>query len=283
MSQKTVLLISDNWDAEATLVVALVRAYATSFWGGTWKELLAVRDADGRVLRQFGTFDESGEVFPETRELLTREGISTHNRDWPMRLWELASAGLLQADTGEQIDPYWSLESAEHELRTFVTKGTGYGGEILMLVESGEIVGFTAYACARGDDGRAVAHRRFPTQALYVPIDNLSPSRLSVRELLELQFSGDRAFGIFLDHAVSEVYRGNGLGSRLFDARLDRLLELGTDITFGRTMVTAPRQYVGNYLARGLRPIAADGTDAFSRAKHYFAADRCELHPRSRT
>ena len=45
---------------------------------------------------------------------------------------------------------------------------------------------------------------------------------------------------------------------------------------------TAPRQYRGNYLARGLTPIAADGTDEFSRAKHYFVARVGELTPRIR-
>ncbi|MEI6511533.1 MAG: hypothetical protein WCO25_05890 [Candidatus Uhrbacteria bacterium] len=89
-----------------------------------------------------------------------------------------------------------------------------------------------------------------------------------------------RAVGIFLDHAVSESERGNGFGSLLFDERLDRLVELGADVIFGRTMVTAPRQYAGNYLARGLRPIAADGTDEFSRQKHYFAAERADLRDR---
>lgn len=283
MSRQTVLLTRDTWETETEIAAALARAYATSFWGAAWKELLAVRDPDGGVLRQYGTFDEDGNVFPETAALLRDLGLSADGPDWPLAVWERAAAGLLRVASGERVEPYWSLDRARDELRTFVSPVAdgGFGGEILVLAEREEIVGFTAYACARGDEGRAVADKRFPTARLHVPIDDPSPRALSVRGLLEERCPGDVAFGIFLDHAVSEAQRGNGLGSRLFDERLGRLLELGADVIFGRTMVTAPRQYAGNYLARGLRPIAADGTDAFSRAKHYFAASRAELRPRA--
>lgn len=278
-----VLLTRDTWETETNIVAALTRAYATSFWGAAWRELLAVRDQDGRVLRQYGTLDGDGRVFPETAALLRELGIPATGSEWPLRIWESAAAGLLWTASGERVEPYWSLDRARDELRTFVAppENGGFDGEILVLAEHGTIVGFTAYACARGDAGRAVAFRRFPTERLHVPVDDPAPSFLSVRGLLEERFPGDQAFGIFLDHAVSEAYRGNGLGSRLFDERLSRLMELGADVVFGRTMVSAPRQYVGNYLARGLRPVAADGTDAFSRAKHYFVATRAELRSRA--
>lgn len=284
MAFRSTLMTHGNWNEQTVLAQALVRAYAMAFWGGTWKELLAVRDAGGQVVRQFGTFDELGNVFPETVEILARAGLSELDAGWPEALWTLADAGSLRMPDGTRIVPYWTLEGAERELLLFVspTANGGFGGEILVIDDDGAIVGFTAYACARGDEGRAVAHKRFPVELLHVPADHPSPSRLSVLGLLEDRFPGDRSFGIFLDHAVSEAHRGNGLGSRLFDERLDRLVELGADVIFGRTMVTAPRQYAGNYLARGLTPVAGDGTDAFSRQKHYFAAEVSDLRPRAK-
>lgn len=282
MFQETVLLCESSWVVRLALVADLSVLYAKRCWASTWKELLAVRDADGQVLRQYGTVDEFGKVFPETAELLARQGMSSDDAGWPDRLWQLADEGALRDHDGATIVPYWSLDQSQAELHTFVKPAEqgGYGGEILVVLRDGKIVGFTAYACARGDTGRAVAHKRFPVERLHIPIDNPSPSLLSVKGLLEARYPGDLAFGIFLDHAVSESERGNGFGSLLFDARLDRLVELGADVIFGRTMVTAPRQYAGNYLARGLKPIAADGTDEFSRQKHYFVAERADLRVR---
>lgn len=282
MSMETVLLSGSSWVVQTALVTDLSVMYAKRCWASTWMELLAVRDANGTVLRQYGTVDEFGKVFPETAELLARLGMSSDDAGWPDRLWELADAGALRDDDGATIVPYWSLDQSCAELHTFVKSAEqgGYGGEILVILRDGEIVGFTAYACARGDEGRAVAHRRFPVERLHIPIDNPSPSLLSVEGLLEALYPGDLAFGIFLDHAVSESERGKGFGSLLFDERLDRLVELGADVIFGRTMVTAPQQYKGNYLARGLVPIAADGTDEFSRKKHYFAVETGNLRPR---
>lgn len=282
MSMETVLLSGSSWVVQTALVVKLSITYSKRCWASTWKELLAVRDANGQALRQYGTVDEFGKVFPETAELLARQGMSSDDAGWPDRLWQLADAGALRDYDGATVVPYWSLDQSQAELHTFVKSAEqgGYGGEILVILRDGEIVGFTAYACARGDAGRAIAHRRFPVERLHLPIDNPLPSLLSVEGLLEARYPGDLAFGIFLDHAVSESDRGNGFGSLLFDARLDRLVELGADVIFGRTMVTAPRQYKGNYLARGLVPIAADGTDEFSRKKHYFAVEIGNLRPR---
>ncbi len=207
----------------------------------------------------------------------------THS-NWPMRVWTKASRGELVTSDGRKIEPYWSLESARQELKLFVTPVDqgGYGGEILVLTENSVILGFTAYTCHPGDLGRELARKRFPSSRLYVPIKSHTPMSMSVKDLLESYEPGDVRFGIFLDHAISGSVRGRGYGSKLFDVRLARLVELGVSVIFGRTMLTAPRQYRGNYLARGLTPIASDGTDEFSRAKHYFVARVGELTPRTK-
>lgn len=282
MSVNLILLDAAAWAERLPIAGALVRAYATGFWCGAWKELLAVRGPDGRVARQFGTVDGSGVPYGETRALLERTGISEANSAWPELLWEAAARGEVTDVDGSPVTPYWSLEEADRELSRFVLppEEDGFGGEMLVAEEDGAVAGFTAYACAPGSLGRAVADRRFPTQRLHVPIDAPSPRALTVGGLLESLAPGEGRLGVFLDHAVSEARRGNGLGSRLFDARIDRLVERGADRVFGRTLVTAAPQYAGNYLARGLRPVAADGTDPFSGAKHYFLAERSELRPR---
>ena len=284
---QTTLLTSENWTVQGLLVEDLALAYAVEFWAGTWKELLAIRNEAGQVVEQFGTCDENQFTYPETQTLLMSAGespVSTNAGSWPMRVWAKASRGELITSDGRKIEPYWSLESARQELKMFVTPVDqgGYGGEILVLTDGSHILGFTAYTCHSGDLGRELARKRFHSSRLCIPIASRTPQDMSVKVLLESYEQGDVRFGIFLDHAVSESVRGNGYGSKLFDVRLERLVELGADIIFGRTMLTAPRQYRGNYLARGLTPIAADGTDEFSRAKHYFAARVDELKPRTK-
>ncbi|MBI4257130.1 hypothetical protein HY626_03700 [Candidatus Uhrbacteria bacterium] len=284
---QTTLLTSENWTVQGHLVEELALAYAIEFWAGGWKELLAIRDESGNVLEQFGTWSDGHITYQETAVLLQSAGETLANTDagsWPKRVWTKASRGELVTSDGRKIEPYWSLESARQELKLFVTPVDqgGYGGEILVLTESSSILGFTAYTCHPGDLGRNLARKRFPSSRLYVPLKSSSPTSMSVKELLESYEQGDVRFGIFLDHAISESVRGRGYGSKLFDVRLARLVELGANVIFGRTMLTAPRQYRGNYLARGLTPIAADGTDEFSRAKHYFAARAGELTPRTK-
>jgi GNAT superfamily N-acetyltransferase len=288
---KIVLLTSDNWILQSLLVEELAAAYAIDFWAGTWKELLAIRDEAGNVVEQFGTWDEYHVTYPETAELLRSVGeqpvniygrrTCTHSA-WPKRVWTLACEGKFVTPDGRKVEPYWSLDQAREELKMFVMpiEQGGYGGEILVLSDSSVVLGFTAYTCHPGDLGRELARKRFSSSRLCVPLTSTSPTVMSVKDLLESYEPGNVRFGIFLDHAVSESVRGNGYGSKLFDVRLERLVELGANVLFGRTMLTATRQYRGNYLARGLTPIAADGTDEFSRAKHYFAVRVNELKPR---
>lgn len=285
---QTTLLTSENWIPQSLLVEELALAYAIEFWAGTWKELLAIRDEAGNVIKQFGTWDQSRIVYPETQALLLDAGenaVNTHAGPWPKRVWALASHGKLITSDGQRIEPYWSLDSAREELKQFVTPAHegGYGGEILVLTGTDSILGFTAYTCQTGDLGRELARKRFPSSRLYAPLSSSAPKEMSVKDLLEAYEPGDVRLGIFLDHAVSESVRGNGYGSKLFDVRLERLVELGVQVIFGRTMTTSPQQYRGNYLARGLKPIAADGTDTFSRDKHYFVARASELAPRIRS
>ena len=263
-------------------VQRLVQAYAVDFWGGTWKELLAVRDQDGNVVKQFGTYNVQGTIFPETKELLDRYDISSSDPQWPNRLWKMANRGQLCVPEGGVIRPFWTLDAARKELLAFVSpvETGGYGGEILILFQPGVIVGFTAFTSLSWDVGPMVARRRFPTTRFHVPVGISWCVNSTVQELLVSRYPGKHQFGIFLDHAIVESFRGQGFGSQLFDARIDRLLELGTDVFFGRTMLTATSQYVGNYLARGLKPFAADATDAFSSGKHYFAATRSQLKSR---
>ncbi|MCR4314218.1 MAG: hypothetical protein NUV84_03160 [Candidatus Uhrbacteria bacterium] len=290
---QTILLTSENWSRQGILVEELSSAYAIEFWAGTWKELLAIRDEAGNVLEQFGTWDEYGVTYLQTQVLLRSVGEAdvniyngrTHTHSaWPKRVWTLACEGKFVTPDGRKVEPYWSLEAARQELKMFVTpvEQSGYGGEILVLSDGSAILGFTAYTCHSGDLARELARKRFPSSWLCVPLTSASPTSMSVKDLLESYEPGNVRFGIFLDHAVSESARGNGYGSKLFDVRLERLVELGADVLFGRTMLTAPRQYRGNYLACGLTPIAADGTDDFSRAKHYFAARMSDLTPRTK-
>jgi GNAT superfamily N-acetyltransferase len=69
---------------------------------------------------------------------------------------------------------------------------------------------------------------------------------------------GENKYGVFLDFAVAEKYRGEGIGSGLFDLRLDRLVLGGAEVIVGRTIKTSPAQYFGNYLKRGMEELAFD-------------------------
>lgn len=272
----------NDFRRDDAIVRQLMSAYAIDFWGGTWKELLVVRDEAGRVIEQFGTYDATGAIFQETQELLARTGISPLDADWPKRLWQKAGAGVLLTPQGRLIQPYWSYEQSGWELCQFVTsiEQGGFGGDLLVLMHDEQVIGFTAYTCAPGAVGRALARKRFPSTRFYHPIGSMMPTETTIERILASLYPGNCRLGIFLDHAVAESFRGHGFGSRLFDARIHDLLQQGADVLFGRTMTTAKPQYVGNYLARGLRPIAADGTDELSQSKHYFLATREELIPR---
>lgn len=274
-------LQTGTWNEHTEVVHALASAYSVDFWSQTWKELLAVRDSTGNILAQFGTVDMSSAIFPPTQRFLNQTGISSEDPDWPVKLWERAGEGDLLDDEGRPVTQYWSLDASLAELRKFVASvdDGGCGGEILVLMREDEVVGFTAFACLQGDVGRRTAHLRYPVENLYFPLDASEPMQTTIERVLGEMYPGDLKFGIFLDHAISQKHRGAGLGSRLFDARLERLLVLGAQVIFGRTQTTARPQYEGNYLARGLRPFAAD---VANRDKHYFAARSEELRSRQK-
>ena len=256
---------------ESTTFSALATEYATSFWAGAWKELLI--DSEGN---QYGTYGQDGEIYPETATLLSENNLTPFS-DWPVRLWQLAGEGKL-FQNGLPLRQFWSLERASEELLGFIAEGpTGYGGEILLLKDgSGQIAGFTAYTVGREPQtGRYLAQKRFPYQELVLP-DSKPPLATTLEELLNNLYP-EKKIGIYLDFAISENKRGRGLGSQLFDLRLNRLVELGTEVIVGRTIKTSPAQYYGNYLARGMTPIAYDPTNP---DKAVFAIKVDEIKPR---
>lgn len=261
---------------------ALVRAYATVFWAGTWKELLAVRSSSGEVLKQYGTYASDGSIYPETQELMQEFSVSGEDTNWPRVLWERAGKGELKTQTGEMLSQYWSLSAARKELERFIAPLAegGYGGELLVLQQDGEVLGFTAYTCQSQQEALSVIDRRFPAQNLVIPAMNGVLVQQRVSQLIRTNAGDAQRIGVFLDHAVAELHRGRGLGSLLFDLRLQRLCETGAEAIVGRTMTTSPAQYRGNYLARGLKPIAAHGTTTFEQKKHYFLAVVTELTSR---
>ena len=77
--------------------------------------------------------------------------------------------------------------------------------------------------------------------------------------------------------AVSDTYQGKGIGSQLFDFRIEALKNLGAKLITGRTILTSPAQYYGNYIKRGLKPIARD---FFYPDKTIFAAKIEQSTPR---
>lgn len=282
MDYHTRVLNGDTWREHEDVVHILAQAYSVDFWSQTWRELLAVRDPHGRIVQQFGTTDESGDVCQDTQTLLDQARISAQDAAWPLELWRRAGEGGLHDADGRPVTPYWSLDDSRAELSKFVAPLVegGCAGEIMVLFsEQDEVAGFSAFTCLPGEAGRRVAHLRYPVDRLHMPVDNDEATATNLERILGDLFPGEGRFGIFLDHAISPKHRGGGLGSRLFDERLTRLLEMGAQVIFGRTQVTARPQYEGNYLKRGLRPFAGDPT---SRDKHYFCARAQELTPRKR-
>ena len=256
---------------EADTINALAVEYATSFWAGAWKELLI--DPAGN---QYGTYGQTGEIYPETVTLLSENNLLPFG-DWPVRLWQLAGEGKLFRN-GVPLKQFWSVERASEELLGFITESpTGYGGEILLLKDgSGQIAGFTAYTIGQElQTGRYLAQKRFPYQKLILPNSKL-PMTTTLEELLNSLYP-EKKIGIYLDFAISENKRGRGLGGQLFDLRLNRLVELGAEVIVGRTIKTSPAQYYGNYLARGMTPIAYDPTNP---DKAIFAVKVEEIKPR---
>lgn len=230
--------------------------YATDFWAGAWKELLV--DADGN---QYGTFDQNGQIYPETLAILKENKITPEN-GWPLKLWQLAGESKLLIN-GVKLNQYWSPKKAEDELKSFLkdVETGGFSGEILLLKDlNNDIVGFTAYTVgATPEIGSNLAQKRFPYEKLIVPgLD--TAIEITLENLINKSFPNMKV-GLYLDFAISESQRGLGLGSSLFDQRIKNLIQLGADIIVGRTIKTSPAQYFGNYIARGMEQIAYDPTN----------------------
>ncbi len=248
------LLTQEKIQGEEYLTLRdLAIQYATNYWAGVWKELLL--DTDGN---QYGTFDQNGNIYPETLKVLIENGI-VPNESWPLQLWNMAGESLLYKN-GQLLKQFWTLESATNELLGFTnsTEENGYGGEIMILRDlNNQICGFTAYTVNNNaEESRKLCQKRFPYQQLILPGNN-NETEITLEKLLETNFPNKKV-GVYLDFAISESQRGQGLGSKLFDARIDRLICLGAEVIVGRTIKTSPAQYYGNYIARNMEPIAYD-------------------------
>lgn len=237
----------------------LATSYAVSFWAGVWKELVCERDINGRVVSQFGTRDQSGTVYRDTRDLLSLNEIDISNPSWPLILWERAGNQTLVDSAGTLLEQFWTMQSAAAELMQFLqpVEENGYGGEFIILTNEGDNpIGFTAYTVGNITTGAQLAQKRFPYEYLCIPETRQTIS-MTLSERLQTLYSGLN-IGTFLDFAIAEDFQGNGLGSIVFDMRINRLIELGADVIVGRTLKTSPAQYYGNYIARGMKPIAID-------------------------
>ncbi|MFA6602303.1 MAG: GNAT family N-acetyltransferase [Candidatus Shapirobacteria bacterium] len=237
------------------LLNQLAILYATDLWAGAWKELLI--DAQGN---QFGTRDNDGNIYPDTRQIM-EENLIGFDDDWQLILWQLASQGSLTR-TGQPLRPFWTIDSATQALQEFINSSdqSGYNGEMMVLTDTeNRPIGFTAYTVTKANNGPALVQKRFPYTDLLLPddISNQVTNPVSLEDLIAYLYPKKR-IGLYLDFAISEKRRGQGLGSQLFDKRIDRLLELGAEVIIGRTIKTSPAQYYGNYFARGMTPIAFD-------------------------
>ena len=238
---------SHNKDASMDQLELLALEYATSFWAGKWKELLKAGN------RQYGTFDENGGIYPETLALAERYGVSTDNVDWPLTLWRMAGQDNLRDEIGNEIQQFWTMESAKAELSAFITgiQDGGFGGEIAIAVDDNqEIVAFTAYTVLENYD-EACNRRYHHDNRVNLIFESGDVSEQSLSDILHIHFSHVARLGIFLDHAVSEKFRGSHVGSALFDLRLENMFVIGAELIVGRTLKTEPAQFYGNYLKRG--------------------------------
>ncbi|MBH41779.1 MAG: hypothetical protein CL685_03630 [Candidatus Magasanikbacteria bacterium] len=228
----------------------LTTQYATSFWSGSWQELLCVRES-GNIMQQFGTFSA------ETKDLMTHNNLwhlVTENISWSHVLWEQAGQGTVFTEAGEQIEQFWTYNSAKETLLSFLlpTYNGGYGGEYIVLFsEEGTIIGFTAYFACEKSCALTLIQKRYPEKQHGTP---------EVQHIVS-EFSWD-TIGCFLDFAIAEEFQGKGCGSTLFDLRLNRLFALGVNGVVGRTISTSKAQYFGNYIKRGMVPLCTQESDA---------------------
>lgn len=230
----------------------LATKYATDFWAGVWEELLI--DETGK---QYGTYDQNGIIYPNTASLLMENKIKPINT-WPEELWKKAGESQIFSK-GKIVKQFWTLDSATKELNSFIENPDteGYGGEIMLLEANDKIIGFTAYSVGTDPKiSRSLAQKRYPYQEL-INAKSKKIESISLESFLENKYPNNK-LGLFLDFAISETRRGEGFGSYLFDKRIDRLLDQGAEVIIGRTIKTSPAQYYGNYIARGMEPIAYD-------------------------
>lgn len=111
---------------DSTTIKELVEQYATNYWAGSWKELLV--DPDGT---QYGTYDETGSIYPETLQLLDKYQIQIQP-NWPQVLWEMAGNGQISLND-KPLKQFWTLGSATKEVLNFISPLSegGYDGNYL--------------------------------------------------------------------------------------------------------------------------------------------------------
>jgi len=218
--------------------------YATSFWSGSWQELVCVRKS-GNITRQFGTFSA------ETKDLMTYNNLwhlVNENVSWSRVLWEQAGQGAVFTQAGDQIEQFWTHDTAKETLLSFLlpTKDGGYNGEYIVLFsEEGTIIGFTAYFACEKSRALPLIQKRYP--------EKQNGAYSQVQHIVS-EFSWD-TIGCFLDFAIMQEFQGKGFGSMLFDLRLNRLFDIGSSGVVGRTIKTSKAQYFGNYTKRGMVPL----------------------------
>lgn len=250
-------IIKDPLDQK---IKQLAIAYATDYWAGSWQELLIEPNSK----KQFGTYDQNGDIYPDTQIVLNQNNIQS-DPGWPETLWQRAGARSIFID-GIPLKQFWTTESATETLKEFINpvSENGYNGRIVTFKKDDNIIGFTAYTVAEPNTGAKLVAKRFPYQDL------------DLESIVRNRFPAQRV-GVFLDFAISENYRGNGFGSKLFDIRLAEMIKDGAEVIIGRTIKTSPAQYYGNYIARGMEPIAVDPTNS---DKNIFAVKVNNIKPR---
>lgn len=251
------LLNETDFEQNSEMVQKLVEAYCTRFWGGAWQELLMELDDNGEVVQQYGTEDENG-IYENTKQLLDRLGIDPEaTQNWPEQLWQMATDGKIQSESGNRIVPYWSGEEAFQVLHGFtapVIEG-GYEGELVVLTdENGEVSGFSAFSCVAAGIGRYLADKRYSYDHLVI---DGKERATTFQELLLEQYGGVSRIGVLLDFGLVESKSGKGLSQVLFDLRLKRLLELDAEIIAGRTVKISENEYYGYFHTIGMEIIAS--------------------------
>jgi GNAT superfamily N-acetyltransferase len=251
LAQPSLVIVSAE-NPNPLLISELAIKYATDFWAGAWKELII--DSDGI---QYGTYDQNGEIYSNTLYMLRENQIEVVD-GWEKLVCQRANSGTLLKGS-KACRPFWTIESATTALTEFTTpvSENGYGGEIMVSKRDNQIVGFTAYTIAQSRLGPTLAQKRFPYQELLLADSTNIATKISLLNLINQNYPGQK-IGLFLDFAIAQASRGQGLGSKLFDARISRLVDMGADVIIGRTINTSPAQYYGNYVARGMAPIAFD-------------------------